>query len=120
MGEILESPGFMINVKKSIVTPVQVIEFLGLKIEYMTIKHYLHQEKGKENYKHVLRGLKVRQIIGKKTVRGHREPNSKLASCSPSPNTYRHLQIAKNQVLKKGQDYDALPVVFLLQAFKWY
>lgn len=48
VGEILESPGFMINVKKSKVTPVQVIEFLGLKIEYMTMKHYLHQEKVKK------------------------------------------------------------------------
>lgn len=43
--EILESLGFMMNFKKSIFTPVQVIEFLGFKIDSMTMKIFLPQEK---------------------------------------------------------------------------
>lgn len=55
------------------------------------------------------KGLKVRHtIIGNLTA--------SLQAIHKAALHYRHLQMAKHQVLKKGQNYDAL--VFLSQAMK--
>ena len=72
--------------------------------------------KYEKDHKNVSRGLKDRQSICKKTVRGHRNLTGSLQAVHQAPLHYRHLQTAKNEVLKKGQNYDAL--VFLSRAMK--
>lgn len=114
--EILESLGFMINFKKSIFTPVQVIEFLGFKIDYMTMKLYLPQEKVKKIIKMCQEVLKSDRVSVRKLSEVIGNLPASLQAVHQAPLHYRHLQMVKNQVLKKGQNYDAL--VFLSQAMK--
>ena len=114
--DVLESLGFLINLKKSILTPVQGIEFLGFIIDSNLMTLSLPTEKMKKIKKlcqTILRSdvTTVRQlseIIGNLTA--------SLQAVQQAPLHYRYLQMAKNQVLKQGQNYDAQ--VVLSQASK--
>lgn len=84
----------------------------------MTMKHYLHQEKVKKIINMCQEVLKSDRVSVRKLAEVIRNLTASLQAVHQAPIHYRHLQIAKYQVLKKGQDYDAL--VFLSQAFKGY
>ena len=104
---LLTHLGFVINLKKSMLNPVQKIEFLGLEIDSVAMKLSLPQRKVEEivqmsqnalNNKITLRELT--QLIGKLT--------STIQAILPAKLQIRFLQQIQIKALRKSLAYESL------------
>lgn len=86
----------MTNFKKLIFTPVQVIEFLGFKIDSMTMKIYLPQEKMKKIIKMCQEVLKTDRVSVRKLSEVIGNLTASLQAVQQAPLHDRHLKTAKN------------------------
>ena len=108
---LLENLGFVINLKKSVLSPVQKIEFLGMTVDSLTLCLALPRDK--------IRGIRreceslianpmttVRQLahlIGRLS--------SSIQAVFPAPLYYRYLQQTKIQALRSGGHYESQVVL---------
>lgn len=110
---LLESLGFIINPKKSVLTPVQIIEFLGMSVDSVSLCLALPRDKVR-SIRRECEGLIANPIT---TVRqlAHLlgRLSSSLQAVFPAPHYYRYLQQAKIQALQLGGHYESQ--VFLNQ-----
>lgn len=110
---LLESLGFIINLKKSVLAPVQRIEFLGLSVDSVTLCLALPRDKVR-SIRRECEGLIANPVA---TVRQLAHLLGRLSSSIhavfPAPLYYRYLQQAKIQALRSGGHYESQ--VFLNQ-----
>jgi len=108
---VLQMLGFVINIKKSVLEPLQKIDFLGVEIDSVAMTHMttsLPQEKVELIRKH------CQDIMGKENV-SIRELTSLVGRLSstaiavlPAPLQYRYLQRNQIQALSKSQNFDSI------------
>lgn len=104
---LLESLGFIINLKKSVLAPVHKIEFLGLSVDSVTLCLALPRDKVTSICREC-EGLIANPVA---TVRqlAHLlgRLNSSIQAVFPAPLYYRCLQQAKIQALHSGGHYES-------------
>jgi len=105
---VLQMLGFVINIKKSVLEPLQKIDFLGVEIDSVDMTTSLPQEKVELIRKH------CQDIMGKENV-SIRELTSLVGRLSstaiavlPAPLQYRYLQRNQIQALSKSQNFDSI------------
>lgn len=105
--ELLVALGFIINLKKSTLSPTQELEFLGflLNSHSMTIVlpvHELHAVKNMARRMANQRRTTLRELASLLgiMVAGH-------PAILPAPLHYRHLETAKSWALRSGHTYEA-------------
>ena len=110
---LLESLGFIINLKKSVLTLVQTIEFLGLSVNSVALCFALPRDKVR-SIRRECEALITNPVT---TVRQLAHLLGRLSSSIqavfPAPLYYRYLQQAKIQALRMGGHYKSQ--VFLNQ-----
>ena len=99
---LLESLGFIINLKKSVLTPVQTIEFLGMSVDSVTLCLALPRDKVR-SIRRECEGLIANPVT---TVRQLAHLLGRLSSSIqavfPAPLYYHYPQQAKIQALRSG------------------
>jgi len=110
---LLESLGFIINLKKSVLAPVQRIEFLGLSVDSLTLCLALPRDKVR-SIRRECEGLIANPVATvRKLAHLLGRLSSSIQAVFPAPRYYRHLQQAKIQALRSGGHYESQ--VFLNQ-----
>ena len=102
--ELLIALGFIINLKKSVLSPTQELEFLGfiLNSRKMTISvpsHKLH------SLRKLARQMRSQERTMVQVLAQILE--TMLSAILPVPLHYRNLEVAKTKVLKEGCSYDS-------------
>ena len=108
---LLENLGFVINLKKSVLSPVQKIEFLGMTVDSLTLCLALPRDK--------VRGIrrKCESLIANPTTTVRQlahllgRLSSSIQAVFPAPLYYRYLQQAKIQALRSGGHYESQVVL---------
>ena len=105
---LLECLGFIVNTKKSVLNPAQVIEFLGLTVDSVAMEIMLLPIKIKQ-----IRA-EARKLVRQKTVSARMlaqllgKMNATNCVLPPGPLFYRHLQMALTNALEQSsQCYEA-------------
>ena len=92
---ILENLGFLINMKKSIFVPVQIVEFLGIIVDSTTMR-FLLPDKNVAVIQKECRHLVSSQVTSLSQLSHNREVNFLQNCSSSSPLHYRGIQHLKN------------------------
>ena len=108
---LLENLGFIINLKKSVLSPVQKIEFLGMTVDSLTLCLALPRDK--------VRGIRreCESLIANPTTTVRQlahllgRLSSSIQAVFPAPLYYRYLQQAKIQALRSGGHYESQVVL---------
>ena len=108
---LLENLGFVINLKKSVLSPVQKIEFLGMTVDSLTLCLALPRDK--------VRGIRreCESLIANPTTTVRQlahllgRLSSSIQTVFPAPLYYRYLQQAKIQALRSGGHYESQVVL---------
>ena len=108
---LLENLGFVINLKKSVLSPVQKIEFLGMTADSLTLCLALPKDK--------VRGIRreCESLIANPTTTVRQlahllgRVSSSIQAVFPAPLYYRYLQQAKIQALRSGGHYESQVVL---------
>ena len=119
---LLENLGFLINWKKSVIVPLQEIQFLGFLINSVEMLIMLPSEKitrivgkcQKLVTKKVTTVRKLAELLGRMT--------SSLQAIAPAPLHYRHLQMTQIQGLLQSRSYQAKVTLTpdCLQELRWW
>ena len=109
---LLKCLGFIINEKKSITTPTQVIEFLGLTVDSVSMELKLPSEKMKK-IRAEARKLAVLETIDTRSLsRLLGKMNATSCVVPPAPLFTRHLQMNLSRALEaNSQNYDSLLIL---------
>ena len=108
---LLENLGFVINLKKSVLSPVQKIEFLVMTVDSLTLCLALPRDK--------VRGIRreCESLIANPTTTVRQlahllgRLSSSIQAVFPAPLYYRYLQQAKIQALRSGGHYESRVVL---------
>ena len=108
---LLENLGFVINLKKSVLSPVQKIEFLGMTVDSLTLCLALPRDK--------VRSIRreCESLIANPTTTVRQlahllgRLSSSIQAVFPAPLYYRYLQQAKIQALRSGGHYESQVVL---------
>ena len=106
---LLTGLGFIINVQKSITTPSQQIEFLGLKVDSVSLHLSLPGEKLHHIRMEVRQHLQRPQVTARQLAQLLGKLNAASQAVLPAPLFYQSLQGDLQRVLNlTNQNYDAL------------
>ena len=104
---LLENLGFVINLKKSVLSPVQKIEFLSMTVDLLTICLALSRDKVRS----IRRECECLRANPTTTVRQLAHLlgplSSSIQAVFPVPLYYRYLQQAKIQAIRLGGHYES-------------
>ncbi len=103
---LLESLRFVINYKKSELTPSQQIEFLGFLIDSVALSLQLPGEKLRKIRKQCQKLLNLGEVSIRELSKFLGLLTSSIQAVFPAPLDYRQLQRLKNHSLNTLQSYD--------------
>ena len=105
---LLEGLGFVINREKSITTPSQQIEFLGLRVDTFTMTLSLPGHKIRMIRGEAIQLLRQGSISARKVAQFIGKLNAAAQAVFPAPLFYRHLQRDLQEALARGnQSYES-------------
>lgn len=105
---LLEGLGFVINREKSITTPSQQIEFLGLRVDTSTMTLSLPGHKIRMIRGEAIQLLRQGSISARKVAQFIGKLNAAAQAVFPAPLFYRHLQRDLQEALARGnQSYES-------------
>jgi len=108
MRYLLECLGFIVNTKKSILNPAQVMEFLGLSVDSLAMKIRLPPIKIKQIRAEACKLVKRDAVPARMLVQLLGKMNATNCVLPPGPLFYRHLQMALTSTLEQSsQCYEA-------------
>ena len=105
---LLECLGFILNCKKSVLSPAQVMEFLGFTVDRVLMELRLPGEKMKKIRAEARKLAREGQVTARALSRlvGKMQATSKVIP--PAPLFYRHLQMRLTETLEQSsQNYDS-------------
>ena len=106
---LLKCLGFIINEKKSITTPTQVIEFLGLTVDSVSMELKLPSEKMKKIHAEARKLADLETIDTRSLSCLLGKMNATSCVVPPAPLFTRHLQMNLSRALEaNSQNYDSL------------
>ena len=121
---LLECLGFTINTEKSVLTPTQNIEFLGLSVNSIDMELQFPPPKIKQIRAESRRITRMAESTSARTLaRLLGEMNSTACVIPPVPLFYRNLQMALSNTLERhAQNYDGLVTLTpaSLEELKWW
>ena len=105
---LLEGLGFIINREKSVLTPSQQIEFLGLRVDTSTMSLSLPGHKIRTIQGEAIQLLRQSSISARKVAQFIGKHNAAAQAVLPAPLFYRHLQRDLQEALARGnQSYES-------------
>ena len=106
---LLEGLGFIVNMEKSVTTPSQQIEFLGLQVDTITMCLSLPGHKIKAIRGEASQLLRPGSLSARRLAQFIGKLNATSQAVFPAPLFYRHLQRDLQSALLKGsQNYETL------------
>lgn len=119
---LLIALGFIINLKKSVMTPSQIIEFLGFQLDSVNMKISLPASKLHALRKLARRMKRTRETKVQEIARLLGTMVAAHPAILPAPINYRHLELAKSQALRRGLSYDSVvPVTAeMMTELQWW
>ena len=108
MVALLEGLGFIVNTDKSMLSPTQQLEFLGLQVSSVDLHLRLPGEKIKQIRIEASQLLRAEICTARKLAQFIGRLNAAAQAVFPAPLFYRHLQRDLQQALSQnGQDYNS-------------
>ena len=108
MVALLEGLGFIVNTDKSVLSPTQQLEFLGLQVSSVDLHLRLPGEKIKQIRVEASQLLRAEICTARKLAQFIGRLNATAQAVFPAPLFYRHLQRDLQQTLSQnGQDYNS-------------
>lgn len=103
---VLEALGFIVNYNKSILTPVQAVQFLGFNLDSIRMTLTVPQEKLQGITAQAQHLLSQTEVTGRELAKFVGTASSMTLAITQAPLFYRALQTAKNATLwmEKGLD----------------
>ena len=121
---LLESLGFIINTEKSVLTPSQTIEFLGLSVSSIDMELRLPLAKIKQIRAEARKMMRMAEPPSARTLaRLLGKMNSTTCVIPPAPLFYRSLQMALSNTLEThSQNYEGLVMLLpdSLEELQWW
>ena len=121
---LLESLGFIINTEKSVLTPSQTIEFLGLSVSSIDMELRLPLAKIKQIRAEARKMMRMAEPPSARTLaRLLGKMNSTTCVIPPAPLFYRSLQMAFSNTLEThSQNYEGLVMLLpdSLEELQWW
>jgi len=109
---VLENLGFVLNVEKSITTPSQKLEFLGLIVDTTTMQVCLPGEKIKQIRAEAVKLRQTSQVRARTMSQFLGKLSAASQAIFPAPLFYRHLQGDLRIALNcNGQNYETLMTI---------
>jgi hypothetical protein len=108
---LLESLGFLVNYKKSLLVPSQQIEFLGLLIDSKALTLQLPGEKLRKIRKNCQKLLGLQEVSIRELSKFLGLLTSSIQAIFPAPLHFRHLQHLKNQAMSSQRSYEAMTLL---------
>ena len=106
---LLDGLGFIVNMEKSVITPSQQIEFLGLQVYRITMCLSLPGHKIKAIRGEASQLLRPGSLSARRLAQFIRKLNAAFQAVFPAPLFYRHLQRDLQSALLRGnQNYETL------------
>ena len=103
---LLESLGFVINRKKSVLQPCQIIEFLGLVIDSKKLRVSLPSEKVEKIRVHCKTFLQQKNVSLRELAQLLGRMTASSIAVLPAPLHYRNIQQLQIRYVVKGEPYE--------------
>jgi hypothetical protein len=106
--ELIQGLGFVVNTKKSCLTPVQKLEFLGFIIDPILMELQLPRDKIKSIRRECLTVLQSDKVTVRDLSRVLGKLTASIQAVFPAPLHYRHIQADKHKALAQCRHYEAV------------